>query len=200
MTAARSARRRQPRGERRIEQILEAASAVFAESGYEAATTNAIAARAGVSPGSLYQFFANKEDIAAALADRYASGLRSAQELMAPAAADESLEDLLDRIVYPLVDFNLSNPAFRSLLADASVPERVSRATRQLQDTLMGRIEEVIGSMSTATVQADRRRAAVVVVQLFKGMLPVIEASAGRERAAYLRELKAAIRAYLASR
>ena len=44
--------RRQARGERRMAELQDAAAAVFAEVGYEAATTNAIAARAGVSPGT----------------------------------------------------------------------------------------------------------------------------------------------------
>src|SRR6266511_1332655 len=48
--------------------ILDAAAGVFADAGYERATTNAIAAAAGISPGSLYQFFPNKEAIAEALA------------------------------------------------------------------------------------------------------------------------------------
>ncbi|WP_207943797.1 helix-turn-helix domain-containing protein, partial [Actinomadura sp. KC345] len=38
-----------------------------------AATTNRIAAAAGISPGSLYQFFPNKEAIAEALADRFST-------------------------------------------------------------------------------------------------------------------------------
>src|SRR6266542_6598743 len=60
--------RRQARGERRIAQLLDAAGEVFATVGYAAATTNAIAAQAGVSPGTLYQFFPNKQAMAEALA------------------------------------------------------------------------------------------------------------------------------------
>ncbi|WP_256967154.1 helix-turn-helix domain-containing protein, partial [Streptomyces caniscabiei] len=48
-------RRRQARGERRIAQLLEAAASVFTSTGYAAASTNAIAREAGVSPGTLYQ-------------------------------------------------------------------------------------------------------------------------------------------------
>ena len=57
-------RRRQARGERRIAQLLEAAANIFCTTGYTAASTNAIAREAGVSPGTLYQFFPNKEAIA----------------------------------------------------------------------------------------------------------------------------------------
>ena len=71
--------RRQARGERRIAQILRAAAEVFARDGYEGATTNAIAREAGVSPGSLYQFFRNKDEVAAALAEYYTTELQAAQ-------------------------------------------------------------------------------------------------------------------------
>ena len=83
-------RRRQERGRRRMEQVLDVAAAVFAEVGYDRATTNAIAARAGMSPGSLYQFFANKEVIAEALVRRYAQQLRATHH----AAFDPGTVDL----------------------------------------------------------------------------------------------------------
>ena len=43
--------------------ILEAATARFAEVGYEAASMDGLAAAAGVSKGSLYDYFQNKEDL-----------------------------------------------------------------------------------------------------------------------------------------
>jgi AcrR family transcriptional regulator len=69
--------KRQERGKRRIAAILDVAAEVFADVGYDAATTNAIAARAEISPGSLYQFFPNKEAIAEALAARYVAELQA---------------------------------------------------------------------------------------------------------------------------
>jgi len=60
--------RRQKRGALRVEAILQAAGALFAELGYDNVATNMIAARAGMSPGSLYEFFPNKEAIAQAFA------------------------------------------------------------------------------------------------------------------------------------
>jgi AcrR family transcriptional regulator len=72
-------RRRQARGERRIAQLLDAAAQVFAAEGYVAATMNAVAAAASVSPGTLYQFFPNKESMAEALAEHYLDALTAAQ-------------------------------------------------------------------------------------------------------------------------
>ena len=66
----------QKRGQQRVEAILDAAEAVFGDMGVAAATTNAIAERAGASVGSLYHFFANKDAILYALAERYAEVMR----------------------------------------------------------------------------------------------------------------------------
>ena len=53
----------QPRAHETRGRILEAAARVFAERGYSAGTTNRIAAAAGLSVGSLYQYFPNKDAI-----------------------------------------------------------------------------------------------------------------------------------------
>ncbi|MFI9639072.1 TetR/AcrR family transcriptional regulator [Micromonospora sp. NPDC051925] len=66
--------RREPlqvRAELTRERILTAAAHVFAEHGYAAGTTNRIAERAGVSIGSLYQYYPNKDAILAKLLVRH---------------------------------------------------------------------------------------------------------------------------------
>lgn len=49
--------------QKRSVQILEAAARVFAQKGYHAATTKEIAAEAGVSEGTIYNYFQSKEDL-----------------------------------------------------------------------------------------------------------------------------------------
>ena len=58
----------QSRSRATVEFLLEAAAQVFGERGYLATTTNGIAERAGVSVGSLYQYFPSKDAILLALA------------------------------------------------------------------------------------------------------------------------------------
>ena len=72
-------RKRNARGEQRQQDLLSAAAAVFGRVGYHETTTNAIAAEAGVSPATLYQFFPNKEAIASALASIYAREMAEAE-------------------------------------------------------------------------------------------------------------------------
>jgi AcrR family transcriptional regulator len=62
---------RQDRSRETVEVILEAAAQVFERHGYATGTTNRIAARAGVSIGSLYQYFPNKDAIVVELSRRH---------------------------------------------------------------------------------------------------------------------------------
>jgi AcrR family transcriptional regulator len=199
MTAGRPVRR-QARGERRIAEILDAALALFAEVGYEAASTNRIAARAGISPGSLYQFFANKEAIAEALSSRLADemGAAHAEALDGAEVADLPLDELLDRMVDPVIAFNLANPGAKALLASPDAPAQVVAATRPIQDAVLGRVAAVIGARAPSLPAGERERAALVVLQIVRAMTGAITAAAGAERAALVGELKRALKGYLA--
>ncbi|MGH3412984.1 MAG: helix-turn-helix domain-containing protein, partial [Marmoricola sp.] len=70
-------RRRRPRQQRSremVERILGAAVRVLTEAGYAGMSTNQVAAEAGVSVGSLYRYFADKEEIFEELRVRAADG------------------------------------------------------------------------------------------------------------------------------
>lgn len=54
-----------------MERILDVAARIFDEVGYRATTTNDVAAAAGISIGSLYQYFPNKDALLVALAERH---------------------------------------------------------------------------------------------------------------------------------
>ena len=60
----------QARAEHTVDAILEAAAQILQSDGEEKLNTNRIAERAGFSIGTLYQYFADKEAIVAALAER----------------------------------------------------------------------------------------------------------------------------------
>jgi AcrR family transcriptional regulator len=66
---------RQDRSRRTVESVLDAATRVLAERGYDGASTNRIAKAAGISNGSLYQYFPNKDAIVIAVLDRFADDL-----------------------------------------------------------------------------------------------------------------------------
>src|SRR5215813_4478982 len=112
--------RRQHRGIQRMESLLRAAEDVFAEIGYDRATTNLIASRASVSPGTLYQFYPNKEALAEALATQYAQELEGLhQSVFQNKMAAVPLSELVDATVDPFLDFHRRNPAFEALFLAA---------------------------------------------------------------------------------
>ncbi|MCX7064167.1 MAG: TetR/AcrR family transcriptional regulator [Proteobacteria bacterium] len=67
---------RQSRGQQTVGALITAAADLIDEVGFEQLTTKAIAARAGTSIGSFYQFFANKEAVVNELVERYRSQVR----------------------------------------------------------------------------------------------------------------------------
>ncbi len=68
-------RAKQDRSRATVEAILEAAARVLAEQGYAAATTNRVAKAAGVSIGTLYEYFANREEVVETLIRQEIDGL-----------------------------------------------------------------------------------------------------------------------------
>src|SRR5688572_25520984 len=91
-------------GKARVGALLEAAAAVIAEKGYDAATMAEIATRAKSPIGSLYRFFPNKEILANALLDRYAILINEAFDAIDETAASMSIEVFADRILNFMVN------------------------------------------------------------------------------------------------
>lgn len=191
--------RRQARGQQRIEQILHAAAAVFAEQGYDAATTNAIAASAGISPGSLYQFFKNKDDIARALADHYAAQLAALRGAVftRPEIEGAGLEDTVDTVLGPLIAFNLAHPGFKALFARTDMPAGLRDAVAPIQSAIHTRVAELVALLLPDRPRAEITRIATVAMQIVRGMIPLIVEASGPERDALTSELRAVLVSYL---
>ncbi len=73
----------QQRARMLVDSLIDAAGEVVARDGLEALTTVRVAARAGVSVGSLYQYFDNKNMLVAALMDRVNADLIAAVDQVA---------------------------------------------------------------------------------------------------------------------
>src|SRR5256885_9249133 len=109
--------RRRAGGLQSMASILDAAETVFAKVGYDEATTHQIAAQAEISPGSLYQFFANKEAIAQALVARYIEELKLVYStIFSLEAAALPFSEWLDQILDTLIVFHLAHPPLPNLL------------------------------------------------------------------------------------
>lgn len=71
-------RPRQARSKATVDTILDATTRVLVKQGFDGLSTNAVAATAGVSIGSLYQYFPNKEALVLALVERHVEEMNAA--------------------------------------------------------------------------------------------------------------------------
>lgn len=97
---------RQSRAEETVASILEAAAQILEKSGLAAFTTNAVAERAGVSIGTLYQYFADKAALLRALGEREMTAALAniGTALQSEADADATIEDRVRAVVRALVN------------------------------------------------------------------------------------------------
>lgn len=156
-------RPRQGRGQQRVETILDAAEQLYAEIGYEAATTNEIAARASTAIGSLYQFFPNKEAILHALVERYRAGFAALIENpVEQSAADQTLAGQIARLVDAMIAYGGEHPGLIRVVLQPGAAPAIAGAARPLFDELTQRIEAVL-EQYVPHLNAERRSLAAEV-------------------------------------
>lgn len=115
--------RRRPSQERAavtVEAILQAAAELFCSIGYDRASTNRIAERAGVSIGSLYQYFANKEATLAALLEDHQRAVHAVVDegLHVLADPEVDLRRGLETFMMRLVDLHSTDPELNRVLTE----------------------------------------------------------------------------------
>ena len=136
---------RQARSRDTFNAIVDACSQVLAAGSYDALTTNGISERAGVSIGTLYEYFPNRESIVAALVanacDRLVTRMRRAIEEAAEMGAFPGTRHLLATGVETL---SARENGFRVLLRDAPFVAQLPafRATREALTELCQMVRE----------------------------------------------------------
>lgn len=108
----------QDRSRATVGAILEAAARVLVTSGYEAFTTNRVAEKAGISIGSFYQYFPNKDALLSELMRRHIEEIESGVEEMALHAATMPLEQLIRVAIVQNINAHLINPELHRVLSE----------------------------------------------------------------------------------
>ena len=122
----RSAARRQPkqlRARQTVDAVLEAVVRVLKREGVQAITTNRIAEVAGVSIGSVYQYFPDKRAIFAALHQRHIQEIDRLIESKLVEHAGSSIDELIRALVEAMIDAHTPDPELYELLM-AQVPHQ----------------------------------------------------------------------------
>ena len=150
----------QKRSQATVEALLDATARVLTTVGYDRASTNRIAATAGVSVGSLYQYFPNKEALVATLVARHNREMLQLLRNALEKVASLDLATAMRELVRATVDAHLVDPALHRIFAE-QVPrmgqlaeiEALQRETFLLiRAYLQERRDEIsVGDLASAT-------------------------------------------------
>jgi len=126
-------RKRQERGARRVDEIVAAASALFAEHGFDGTSMNAIAKAAGLTIGSLYQYFPSRDAIVDAVAEAYLGAWRAEKDEALEHVHELSLHEFIFNGVISLFDFYKKYAGVKTFLdADPRRAECIRRVHEEV--------------------------------------------------------------------
>lgn len=158
---------RQDRSRQTRDRFLDAAARIFATHGYSAGTTNRIAAEAGASIGSLYQYFPNKDSILVALVRRHVD---DGTQLLLDAFARTDGQPVLDRLPV-LVDAVLANhtsdPRLHQVLfEEAPRPPELLAELHELESVVVAAVESMLRDDPDLAVRDPAMAARLVVMSV----------------------------------
>ena len=108
----------QERSHSTVDALLEATARVLVKEGYDRASTNRIAEVAGVSIGSLYQYFPSKEALVAAVIDRHTQEVSQLTRNALVEMAARPLEVAAREFVSVAIDAHRVNPKLHGVLSE----------------------------------------------------------------------------------
>lgn len=162
---------RQPkrsRGKQRVEDLLKAATHVFAAKGFDASTMTEIAAQAKAPIGSLYQFFPNKEVLAGALMQRYTEHLEAQLTHLSTQADALSTETLLQHLLGVMQALAIERQAVMALIEARNV---IGESRYVLRQTLRRGVQRVLCTHCETLESEEAEVLAVMLVQAMKAMV-----------------------------
>jgi AcrR family transcriptional regulator len=173
-------RPQQRRSRLTIDSLFEATIQVLLANGLDGITTIQIADRAGVSVGSLYQYFPNKRALLAAIVKRHVGGVADATIAACESAHGKTIAEMCATIMDAFVDAKTRRPDVSRALylptamvnADAIVKEESSRAAQAVHDMLI--------TASDAMFSQPQLVSGVLIASIVGPTRAVIEAGGNR--------------------
>lgn len=189
---------KQARSKRRYAAIVDAAALLFADHGFEATTTEAIAAAAETSIGSVYRFFPDKRAIFRAVAER---AMARVDELFAEriVASITELEwhELLGRAIAVFTHLHEHDPASRALLANTQLYDEYQEADEAQLRRITDVTEGIIGLWAPTLDAETRAVVATMVVETIFGIIVLGQRQSPARREAMVEHLELMLRRYL---
>ena len=164
----------QSRAAETVNAVIEAAARILERNGFEGYTTNAIAERAGVSIGSLYQYFPGKEAVTVALIERECA------LLLADVAEADSIVDYRDAVnhlIHSAVAHQMRRPRLARLLDLEESRLPIRPRIRPASDAIHGTVLRIL-CRSDAPYRGNKKEAVLDVFAIARGM---VDAAGERE-------------------
>lgn len=188
----------QARSQKRVDEILEAASELLIEIGFEQMSTSAIAKRAGISVGSLYQFFANKDAVIQELGQRYLNEMAQMRaEMFSADSIYAPIPVLMARTVDLFVSFVERHRGFHYIYNSPWVAGDLKSVADVMSEQIVREIERILEGKAPHLPEDERHVAAKVLMYVIKGMLPLLEAAIPANRPQIIEEFKKVGIAYM---
>ena len=175
---------RQARSRATVEAIVLAGARVLGDRGWAGFNTNDVAEVAGVSIGSLYQYFPDKQALVEAIRQRHLDDVLAL--LPQPGASKRPLVQLVTELVEGLVAAHSVHPALHRVLLEIAPPHTGAGSTRAVFETQYQERYRVL-------VAAARPRGAVatgVVVQVLSAAVEGVVHGAARNGSLQSKALK----------
>jgi len=153
----------QARSRQTVTRILDAAAAIADEQGVDAATTRAIADRAGVSPPSLYRFFADRDAILDELLEQHCAVLDARCVEAEQTWAVTSVADLLNNEIDLHVAYYRLYPSSARLWMGGRTSPTVTKHVRARMKNLADRLHTILVDARLIPADTDPRALLVVV-------------------------------------
>lgn len=108
----------QDRSRATVDALVEATARILVKEGFDAASTNRIAEKAGVSVGSLYQYFPGKEALVVAVIERHSQEIRDVVRGALAEVTSLPMEQAVRKLVAAAVEAHRVDPKLHRVLAE----------------------------------------------------------------------------------
>lgn len=174
---------KQERSRALVSSLMRATARILIRDGYAALTTNAVAELAGVSVGSLYQYFPNKEALVSALVDEHVDSTMVRFRAEVPLLYTLPVEQAIPRFIEIMLDMHRVDPVLHRVFAEQlprlgdfkrmeeSLDEGIAIARAYLtlhRDEIVPRDVELAAFVAVHTAEALTHAAVITRPELLK--------------------------------